>query len=101
MQSTHYVRIFVTSFGKFIETTVFISTELQERKNESLVEEMRTFLPGELNLNVFLSFGADLERSLFSPRRRPPFPSSRKGFRSKNSFGCMLSLKTGPFMEVL
>ncbi len=61
--------IFFTTFWKFIKTTIFISTELRRKNQFSGLKKKgikQTDLPGELNLNGFLSVGADRERSFSS-----------------------------------
>lgn len=61
----------------------------------------QTDLGGELNLNGFLSDGADFERSLASLRFLPPLPSSWNGLRSKYSVGCIFNLNTPAFIDDL
>ena len=61
----------------------------------------RTVFGGELYLNGFRSDGADFDRSFSSPRDFPPLTSSRNGFRSKYSFGCMFNLNTPAFNALL
>ena len=60
----------------------------------------QTDFGGELYLKGFRSAGAERERS-FSSWAFPPLPSSRNGFWSKRSFGCMFNLNTPALSEAL